>query len=321
MSHALANPQQQQQQQQRQQMMQPQQQSRAPNNPQLQPPPHQNGRNASDGDSLADALAESLTLTVQDPPIRLSPEQLKFLSHPDLTVLWKEYVNTLARLLVTVDPIKGAPAGLVERIDQLTKEALALLTLVSFPNPRGVKTFVASKLEDEVVSRDEGSDWWLEAVDKLHLTVDQKGAATRLRVGYLEKLDQVLQTREEVFTRLLRAQPSRLSTRITAANYLMADGVLCQLRESMNMENELVCDFITRFYQILTPIQRAQYVVQAWPWTPDHLAFCTAVAAQLGDKDAHGLLTGALSSTRSRDPSPLLLAQRSNDSSGNMPEG
>ena len=42
--------------------------------------------------------------------------------------------------------------------------------------------------------------------------------------------------------------------------------------------------------QILTPVQCARCVVQAWPWSPDTLAICSWVAVEEGDSGAIDLL-------------------------------
>lgn len=123
------------------------------------------------------------------------------------------------------------------------------------------------------------------------LTQDQQESVTMLRRDYLAKTQELRICRQPVLQGLLDSQPSQYSTRMTAATYIKAHSLMEALRESMDLENSHVCDFIDTLYaKILSPVQRARLIVSAYPWTPDHLAFSTAVAAQAGDPDAAGSL-------------------------------
>eukprot|EP00897_Mesotaenium_endlicherianum_P009392 jgi/Mesen1/8481/ME000048S07948 len=239
--------------------------------PALRHPLCQQQQMASCGDDLAGAL-ETLTLTVQDQPIRLGPEQVRKLSQKELAKLWRDYVSKLALLLVAAEHQPSA-AHLHDRIDQLTGEALLLLTRVSFPNPLGVKHFVSRKLEEDgsVFSREETHEAWLKTALTLGLTNEQQEHTRELRQKYINGTMDLVCKRHEVVRSYVASQPSILSTRVTAANYV----------------------------KVLTPLQRARYIVQAYPWTPDHLAFTTAVVAQLGDAEAQLSLSKLLASSHS----------------------
>lgn len=257
-------------------------------------PPSPMDERQEDGNDLAENFSGSLTLTVQEEmPIELTPEQVKLLSQQELARLWREYVNKLALLLVATEN-RPSQTHLVKRIEQLTKEAGLLITRVTVRNPLGVKNFVAQKLEDDksVLSREESSEVWLHNAARLGLSGEQKESIRRLRTAYVEKLEQMLQDRKEALHALGAFLPSFLSTRITAANFVKSSEIVNRLRRSMEEETAMVVDFIGTLYeQIFNHMQRARYIVGSYPWTPDHLAFATAVAAELGDASAREVLS------------------------------
>ena len=91
---------------------------------------------------------------------------MRAMSPASLARFWKEYVAKLALLLVAAEN-KGAPDHLLQRVEQLTEEALAIMTSFSHPNPISTKQFVSQKVEEDqgIFARSAGGAPWVSQVE------------------------------------------------------------------------------------------------------------------------------------------------------------
>lgn len=101
------------------------------------------GAAGGDGDELAVAFQEDLTLSVREgEPTTLTAGQVKGMTPQELAGYYKAYVNELAGCLVETS---GQPAS-PERIRCLVDEVCLLCTRVALCNPAGVKHFTLTKV-------------------------------------------------------------------------------------------------------------------------------------------------------------------------------
>ncbi|KAK9814332.1 hypothetical protein WJX72_004099 [[Myrmecia] bisecta] len=236
---------------------------------------------------ITEIFKDNLTLTVrEDQALTLTPEQVKAMTRTDLVLIWKEYVKQLAICLAEVEETPESPA--LERIKQLTNESTILVMRTGICNPVMSKSFVASQLEGMRATEDEENpDMWLPVARSLNLSPQQREDLGQLRRLFLQKMAAIVAARGEIHGELLAAMPKTVGSRHTALQFLKAHDSIDRLKRNLREEHVLKLDWIsTVFKHMLTPVQVARCMVQAYPWCPDTLAICSWVAAEDGDASA-----------------------------------
>ncbi|KAK9859351.1 hypothetical protein WJX84_005629 [Apatococcus fuscideae] len=250
------------------------------------------GQKVPTAEEQGEGMKDDLVLTLhEEAPITLNAALIKQMTTVELVKLWKGYVEELAVCLVAVE--KDTEGKSMERLKALTTELTTLIIRVAISNPMVTKTFVVQKLEEtpHLPHNEETIEMWLRVMRSLALTKDQRTELCQLRQLFVQKLSGIVDQRRELHQVLMSSVPAAINARHTALQYLRASESLEKLRANLREEHNLKMDWTsTLFRHILTPVQCARCVVQAWPWSPDTLAICSWVAVEEGDSGAIDLL-------------------------------
>ncbi|KAI3430540.1 hypothetical protein D9Q98_005133 [Chlorella vulgaris] len=238
--------------------------------------------------SQAVKFPEALTLTVrQGQPLVLGGRELADMTPAELARHYKAYVTELATLLVSSD--NPAANATQERVRVLVDEVCLLCTRTALCNPPGSKHFALTKVDD--VSNQPADTRIPQISRALDINQHQRRQLGQLRSLFLQKLARVAAERRGINAQLAGAVPGGTGSRHLACCYLAAHESQRRLRQSLWEEHHLVLDFVSTIYKhVFTSHQVAQFMIQAYPWTPDCLALCTWVAAEDGDAEALSML-------------------------------
>lgn len=262
--------------------------------------------------------------------VALSASQIKSITPPEMSTLYRAYVQELAAVLVEEENnfkggglAAGTDSTMVEagkgdggRLDQLVHELLLLITRFSLCNPSAAKHFSFLKLdgtflataekgemeEEEEYGRNEQLALQLlpKVANAIQLTPAQRTAMVQLRRAFSCRLTEIAQAREGSLSHLITASPpppssSLISNRQAARQWLKAQHAAESIRQLMREEHILTLDLIsTVTKKVLSSRQMARLLIHSFPFTPDFLSVCTWVASEEGDEESLMVLSGAI---------------------------
>jgi ubiquinone biosynthesis protein UbiJ len=228
---------------------------------------------------------------------QMTAEAVRSLPLKDIAAIWKDYVNQLAMLLLEA---KGNPRSSAQpQIEQLVIEGSAICVCLALGSPCVLRQLHGSRL-DTMQLESEGPDKqkWHSITSSLSLSKQQKEGILQARQVYLTGLAQVLQERQALLADLeaARAVPLCQMTGL-GSMYATINNCLERLQDNLKQDHDVACTFMYNAWQeIMTLFQRANVIVQAYPFFPDMLAVANAVAMLEGAPPAEHMLQQAVTS-------------------------
>ncbi|KAK9790347.1 hypothetical protein WJX73_008573 [Symbiochloris irregularis] len=230
----------------------------------------------------------SLTLTLQEQSVTFTHAELQKLETQDVSKWWKEYVRQLASLLLLE---KGGqlPEPSQERIVKLVAELLALMRYVWVSSHDAYEKFQAKGKMEEVHMpwEEKGHHRWRKLIQSLHLSPEQTAHMLQLRRHLRSRLQEIGDERHAIHATLLQSwEAQNVTGRDKAIERFKANKLLDNLKHGLRQENLIIREFVSCMYQqVLTPVQVAKCMVQAYPWYPDCQGIANWVAAESGEPE------------------------------------
>ncbi|KAK9834498.1 hypothetical protein WJX74_002998 [Apatococcus lobatus] len=195
-----------------------------------------------------------------------------------LASLWKEYVNACAACLPDIENNAEARA----RMHRLVIEVGLLMGCKAFAQPKGLRTFHATKMEDGPFAPASPSAAMSAAfVHSLNLSQGQLEKLVDIQAIWHQELSRLRTERNTICLSIRDIPSGAAGSGAQAGAYLRLQDGICALKENLRKDHVLhIRLFHLTWKSCFTAEQCAKIVVQSYPWCPDAAAICNEVAAR-----------------------------------------
>ncbi|BDA45165.1 hypothetical protein COCOBI_06-6460 [Coccomyxa sp. Obi] len=230
-----------------------------------------------------------------DAPVQLTSSELQKFTVPRMADVWKGLVRNMA---VCFPEAERQPQGpYARRLETLAQEGCALMWALVDLNPAVLASFVSCDLE-AAAQRPIGPGMWSSILERLKLSPEQRSALAATRRAMLANVGALLAERKQLVAR------AKGAAWVPGSSKLTADLQLAALVEQIHSNVEAI-QLCTAFYishayiEILTPLQRARFFHQCYPYGPDLLSLMSAAASAENEPRASEIFQAVTSKTGS----------------------
>ncbi|KAK9842545.1 hypothetical protein WJX81_005329 [Elliptochloris bilobata] len=217
---------------------------------------------------------------------RLTPEGARGFTMEGMRAIWKELVKRCAGHLVNA--ANDATGRAAQEIEGLTREFVGLSNYLAVNNPRLINDLHFQSAEKTEPQLPPNASLWSSILLSLRFTDEQKAELLRARRTYFMRVGPLLQERATIQSCLLVVD-ERLAG--SSVDDLQLNELSEALQRNLQNMHYAKCLFMMRaWYQVLTPMQVATFIVHAYPRPPDMMAVCAVLAEQAGELPVSALL-------------------------------
>lgn len=215
---------------------------------------------------------------------------IKSMSPASVISMWKELVGELGSLLVTLechpDPNSAEHKRAMDQMCNALDNAGQMCMHTAVLHPTNMQHLIAATLDEgrSGISPDD-RDRWATVTTSLQLDDDQKNQVVALRHIFVRRMTRVMEERRNVLAKLQAVSiPEKMvALQSVITETLKVNQATAALKSNLQEEHLCGMEFIgTVFKTIFTPLQKANAIVQSYPFYPDVFQISSALVAERG---------------------------------------
>lgn len=230
-----------------------------------------------------DTAALQLT-AVSGQVLNLTADMVKELSPEQIYKIYQTYIKELSARLMEFNRTPSPPEELAAQVEKLTREVTFLLMRLSVVRPIETRQFIAVSRQ-YLNTEAEAIQMWKSVVKSMSLSEQQALEVVQWKALFLQKVEPIIEERKKLNVQIQAHLPQESFHTRNAITYIKTHEAVAKLRENLRAEHNVTIEFCAAVFKgVLSYVQMASLLVQAYPAVPDALAVASAIIADMQER-------------------------------------